>query len=125
MRIVPLDHVTAYDSNADVLGCIPHDSPALYTTWKFRPVAGEKRGQRQGRQQQQQHEKEIKHCIDYIFLAPRQSRLRLTHRLSIPTAAEVGADGLPCVAYPSDHLALGVRFAVRGDGVGAVTREGR
>lgn len=61
---------------------------------------------------------EIKHCIDYIFTAAAtasQSRLRPTHRLSIPTAAEVGRDGLPCVAYPSDHLALGVRFVVLDD----------
>ena len=99
-------------------------SPALYSTWKFRPAHGRRPpnhrtggSQKQGgkEEKEEEKEKEIKHCIDYIFLADPARLLRPTHRLSVPTAAEVGPDGLPCVAYPSDHLALGVRFAV-GDG---------
>lgn len=76
-------------------------SPTLYTTWKFRPASDHGKG-----------EKEIKHCIDYILLNGNNDAMRLTHRLSIPTAEAVGPQALPCVAYPSDHLALGVRFTI-------------
>ena len=36
----------------------------------------------------------------------RDPRLRLLRRWRMPGEAEIGEAGLPCDAYPSDHLAL-------------------
>eukprot|EP00435_Cladocopium_sp_Y103_P002399 s3079_g1.t1 len=59
-----------------------------YTTWKIRPKG------------------EIKRTIDYIF---HSSSLRPSSILSLPSDAEMAPERLPRLAYPSDHMALGVQ----------------
>lgn len=64
-----------------------------YTTWKIRPKG------------------EIKRTIDYIF---HSSSLRASSLLSLPSdaeMAEMAPEKLPCLAYPSDHMALGVQLS--------------
>lgn len=61
-----------------------------YTTWKIRPKG------------------EIKRTIDYIF---HSSSLRASSLLSLPSDAEMAPERLPCLAYPSDHMALGVQLS--------------
>ena len=46
--------------------------------------------------------------IDFVLAAGAP---RPRARLALPRAAAVGPAGLPCPAYPSDHLALVLEFA--------------
>jgi len=58
-----------------------------------------------------------KHCIDYIWLgqdADASTKIVLAARWALPTEEQIGERGLPCVAYPSDHLALAAKFGWNG-----------
>ena len=66
-----------------------------FSTFKIRRGEGEKR-----------------HLIDYLWLSGGPSCV-LSALWSLPTAAEVGAQGLPCPRYPSDHLAMAVKLGWR------------
>ena len=57
-----------------------------FTSWKFRPS------------------KESKYAIDYIWYTCET--LRVNGVWSIPTEADIGKTALPCLTYPSDHLAI-------------------
>ncbi len=56
---------------------------------------------------------EVKRTIDYVWF--ERSTLRPVATLGIPDDGAVGAARLPSWQYPSDHLALVVRFAPAGD----------
>lgn len=56
-----------------------------FTTWKIRP------------------DMEVDHTIDYIWHTPT---LSVTGCLKVPESNCVPDDRLPCLQYPSDHLAL-------------------
>ncbi|KAI8472144.1 MAG: DNase I-like protein [Monoraphidium minutum] len=64
-----------------------------FTTWKFRP---------QG---------ESRRVIDHLFFSP--AALAPAARWRMPGAADVGPGGLPCAAYPSDHMAVMCELAWR------------
>jgi hypothetical protein len=57
-----------------------------FSTWKFRPNG------------------EARRIIDHLYFSPQQ--LAPMARWRMLRAAEIGAGGLPCAAYPSDHMAL-------------------
>ncbi|CAF1273436.1 unnamed protein product, partial [Didymodactylos carnosus] len=65
-----------------------------FTTWKFRP------------------NDEQCHTIDYIFYKSTNILQPLAY-LTLPTKKEIGENGLPSEQYPSDHLALGIKFSVK------------
>jgi nocturnin len=67
------------------------DHEPIFTTFKMRTLGYEQ-----------------KRIIDYVFYSP--AALRVVDILHMPTIAEL-PDRLPCIAYPSDHIACGVRFA--------------
>ena len=67
-----------------------------FTTWKFRPRADGGEGATEKRE-----------WIDFILAA---GALRVGRRLGLPSANTIGPGGLPCPAYPSDHLAVAVEF---------------
>lgn len=59
-----------------------------------------------------------KRTIDYIWLSNSTSTstkattgLKVVATRALPTVEEVGAEGLPSAAYPSDHLSLCARFS--------------
>ena len=59
------------------------------------------------------------HCIDYIWLGGQDAstsskKLVLTALWSLPSAEQIGEKGLPCAAYPSDHLSLAAKFGWNG-----------
>jgi nocturnin len=60
-----------------------------YTTWKIRETG------------------EQKQVLDYIF---HSEPLRVGAVLEMPTEAEIGADRLPSLQFPSDHLSLVADF---------------
>ena len=66
------------------------DEEPEFSTWKFR-TGGEAR-----------------RVIDHAFYSG--AALAPTRRWRGPTRAEIGPGGLPCAAYPSDHVALLVEF---------------
>eukprot|EP00117_Sycon_ciliatum_P014539 scpid81401/ scgid14761/ Nocturnin; Rhythmic message 1 len=68
------------------------NEPDDFTTWKFRPNG------------------EACHTIDYIWFRP--TGLRAGSRLALASKAEIGGAGLPCIRYPSDHLALACDFVL-------------
>lgn len=63
---------------------VPALEEALLTTWKFRA------------------EGESRRIIDYIWYT---AELQPVARWLTPSAADIGVDALPSMAYPSDHLA--------------------
>ncbi len=63
-----------------------------FSTWKFRSTG------------------ESKRVIDHVWFTQGAGGLRITRRWRMPTEREIGPDGLPCSAYPSDHLALCAEF---------------
>ena len=64
-----------------------------YTTWKFRNDGVEKMS-----------------CIDYIWISECVSQLAAFELRTLPTTSEIGAKGLPCLMYPSDHLSLACKI---------------
>lgn len=46
---------------------------------------------------------DVKHTIDYVW---HSTNIKVTGYLQVPEQDEIGCDGLPCMAYPSDHLSL-------------------
>ena len=64
-----------------------------FTSWKFRPHG------------------EYKYCIDYIWFT--MDHFKLLKVLEIPSADQIGPDGLPCPVYPSDHIALCAQFNIQ------------
>ncbi len=72
---------------------VPHyeDREPPFTSWKFRAKG------------------EAKYTIDYIWYTPDQ--LAVDKVWSIPSQEEIGECGLPCVKYPSDHVALCSQFS--------------
>lgn len=56
-----------------------------FTTFKIRPKG------------------KVVHTIDYVW---HSKNLKVTGYLQIPQQDEIGCDGLPSMAYPSDHLSL-------------------
>jgi endonuclease/exonuclease/phosphatase family metal-dependent hydrolase len=64
--------------------------PAEFSTWKFRPNG------------------EARRTIDHLYFSPAQ--LAATKRWRMLTPDEIGAGGLPCARYPSDHMALACEF---------------
>lgn len=69
----------------------PAAADPIFTTFKMRTLGNEQ-----------------KRVIDYVFYSP--AALSVVALLHMPTIAEL-PDRLPCTAYPSDHIACGVRFA--------------
>ena len=63
-----------------------------FTSWKFRAKG------------------EAKYTIDYVWYTPGQ--LRLEGVWGIPQEVDIGEGGLPCAAYPSDHVALCSHFTI-------------
>ena len=61
-----------------------------YTTWKVREQGGEQ-----------------KNILDYIF---HSKGVEVTATLDMPTEEQVGAERLPSLAFPSDHLSLVADF---------------
>ena len=61
-----------------------------YTTWKVREQGGEQ-----------------KNTLDYIF---HSKGVEVTATLDMPTEEQVGAERLPSLAFPSDHLSLVADF---------------
>lgn len=51
---------------------------------------------------------EVQRVIDYMFFT--QQQLVPAKRWRMLTAADIGAGGLPCAAYPSDHVAVMCEF---------------
>lgn len=64
-----------------------------FTSWKFRS-----RG-------------EAKYTIDYIWYSPET--LDVVGVWEVPKEEEIGENGLPCMGYPSDHVALCTNFAIK------------
>ncbi len=55
-------------------------------------------------------ELESKYTIDYIWYCPES--LKVKQVWGIPTSDAIGKAALPCMNYPSDHVALGTEFCV-------------
>ena len=53
-----------------------------------------------------------RHLIDYLWLSGGPSCV-LSALWSLPTEEEIGAQGLPCPSYPSDHLAIAAKLGWR------------
>ncbi|XP_076039771.1 nocturnin-like isoform X2 [Oratosquilla oratoria] len=66
-----------------------------YTTWKIRG------------------EGEACHTIDYVFYTP--SSFQLQGALDFPSAADIGPNRVPSLAYPSDHFSLVCDFNFQAD----------
>ena len=64
-----------------------------FTSWKFRAKG------------------EVKYTIDYIWYTPE--RLQVEEVWGVPEEKDIGEDGLPCMQYPSDHLALVTHFSFK------------
>lgn len=64
-----------------------------FTSWKFRAKG------------------EAKYTIDYIWYTPE--RLCVEGVWGVPGEGDIGEDGLPCLRYPSDHVALATHFTFR------------
>ena len=88
----PLAYAAALSHHLKLQSCYARSSvEPEFTTWKLRPKG------------------EVKRTIDYVFHSPS---LRPEAILQLPDASEMPQERLPSHSYPSDHLALGVDFAL-------------
>ena len=89
------DACRGWAANGDAAG-------APFTTWKWRSAPPG------GASGEGGPDVEKRAWIDFVLAAGAP---RPRARLALPRAAAVGPAGLPCPAYPSDHLALVLEFA--------------
>lgn len=91
IRSHPLKLRGGYDGYLSGLEALSSWKP--FTSWKIRE-GGFKAG-------------ESKYWIDYIFHSPA---LRPLAVMKTPNETEIGIGGLPCAAWPSDHLSLATTY---------------
>ena len=74
---------------------VPHygNAEPPFTSWKFREKG------------------EAKYTIDYIWYTP--GSLCVREVWAVPTEEDIGEAALPCLGYPSDHVAICTNFALQ------------